>query len=110
MRNEEEGFDSSLIPHPSSLIPLLGQVVEWQTRDAQNVVPFWGVGVRLSPWSLRSGLEVGRQHGLISRFTRVRIPPPQLDGRVRKVVKRPGREPGEGLWVRFPPRLHKDEG
>ncbi len=27
-----------------------------KTRDAQNVVPS-GVGVRLSPWSLRSGLE-----------------------------------------------------
>ena len=64
-----------------------------------------GVGVRLSPWSLRSGLEPGCQHGLISRMTPVRIRPPQLDGRVRKSAKRPGREPGERLWVRFPPRL-----
>jgi hypothetical protein len=64
-----------------------------------------GVGVRLSPWSLRSGLESGFQHGLISRSTPVRIRPPQLDGRVRKSAKRPGREPGESLWVRFPPRL-----
>ena len=62
---------------------LSGQVVEWQTRDAQNLVPK-GVGVRLSPWSLRSGLESGFQHGLISRTTPVRIRPPQLDGRVRK--------------------------
>jgi hypothetical protein len=64
-----------------------------------------GVGVRLSPWSLRSGLESGFQHGLISRTTPVQIRPPQLDGRVRKSAKRPGREPGERLWVRFPPRL-----
>ena len=66
-----------------------------------------GVGVRLSPWSLRSGLEPGFQHGLISRSTPVQIRPPQLDGRVRKSAKRPGREPGERLWVRFPPRLLK---
>src|SRR5437867_9429802 len=63
------------------------------------------MGVRLSPWSLRSGLESGFQHGLISRSTPVRIRPPQLDGRVRKLAKRPGREPGERLWVRLPPRL-----
>src|SRR2546427_8547484 len=63
------------------------------------------MGVRLSPWSLRSGLESGFQHGLISRSTPVRIRPPQLDGRVRNSAKRPGREPGESLWVRFPPRL-----
>ncbi len=64
-----------------------------------------GMGVRLSPWSLRSGLEPGFQHGLIRRPTPVQIRPPQLGGRVRKSVKRPGREPGESLWVRFPPRL-----
>jgi hypothetical protein len=64
-----------------------------------------GVGVRFSPWSLRSGLEPGFQHGLISRSTPVRIRPPQFHGRVRKVEKRPGREPGESLRVRFPPRL-----
>jgi hypothetical protein len=64
-----------------------------------------GMGVRLSPWSLRSGLEPGFQHGLIRRPTPVQIRPPQLCGRVRKSVKRPGREPGESLWVRFPPRL-----
>jgi hypothetical protein len=66
---------------------------------------FTGLGVRLSPWSLRSGLEPGFQHGLIRRPTPVRIRPPQLVGRVRKLAKRPGREPGERLWVRFPPRL-----
>src|SRR5262249_37084096 len=55
------------------------QKAKWwnrQTRDAQNVVPS-GVGVQLSPWSLRSGLEPGSQHGLISRKTPVRIRPPQ---------------------------------
>jgi hypothetical protein len=35
----------------------------------------------------------------------VRLQPPELIGRVRKQVKRPGREPGDRLWVRFPPRL-----
>ena len=39
---------------------------------------FKGMGVRLSPWSLRSGLESGFQHGLISRSTPVRIRPPQV--------------------------------
>src|SRR5258708_13353117 len=37
-----------------------------------------GMGVRLSRWSLGSGLESGFQHGLISRSTPVRIRPPQL--------------------------------
>jgi hypothetical protein len=34
--------------------------------------------VRVLPGVLRSGLEPGGQHGLISRSTWVRIPPPQL--------------------------------
>src|SRR5262249_15932557 len=38
-----------------------------------------GMGVRLSPWSLRSALEPGCQRGLISRPTPVRIRPPQLE-------------------------------
>ena len=42
------------LPPPDSCLPIqLGQVVEWQTRDAQNVVPN-GVGVQVSPWSLES--------------------------------------------------------
>lgn len=32
-------------------------------------------------------------------------PTSATDSRVRKSAKRPGREPGERLWVRFPPRL-----
>jgi hypothetical protein len=39
-----------------------------------------GVGVRLSPWSLRSGLELGFQHGLIRRPTPVQIRPPLMRG------------------------------
>src|SRR6516225_7463524 len=30
------------------------------------------------------------------------------NGRVRKAAKRPGREPGDRLWVRLPPRLLLD--
>ena len=46
-----------------------------------------------------------RQHGLICRSTPVRIRPPQLAAEYAKAVKRPGREPGDRLWVRLPPRL-----
>src|SRR5438132_1658195 len=84
---------------------LIGQVVELEDTRRSERRAVTGVGVRLSPWSLRSGLESGFQHGLISRRAPVRIRPPQLDGRVRKPAKRPGREPGGRLWVRFPPRL-----
>src|SRR5262249_27470548 len=69
--SRKDGFDSHT-----------GYMAKWwnrETREAQNLVPK-GVGVRLSPWSLlRSGLESGFQHGLISRSTPVRIRPPQLD-------------------------------
>ena len=37
---------------PARVTDSHSQVVERQTRDAQNVVPFRGMGVRLSPWSL----------------------------------------------------------
>jgi hypothetical protein len=47
------------------------------------------------------------QHGLISRSTPVQIRPPQLLAEYANLVKRPGRELGESLWVRFPPRLLK---
>src|SRR6516165_5479876 len=84
---------------------LHGQVVKLVDTRRSDRRAINGMGVRLSPWSLRSGLESGFQRGLISRTTPVQIRPPQLDGRVRKSAKRPGREPGESLWVRFPPRL-----
>src|SRR5205814_9478065 len=83
---------------------LPGQVVELADTRRSERRAVTGVGVRLSPWSLRSGLESGFQHGLISRSTPVRIRPPQLDGRVRNSAKRPGREPGESVWVGFPHR------
>ena len=68
----------------------------WQTRDAQNVVPVTGVGVRLSPWSLRSGLESGFQHESHKPFARrFESGLRNLTGRVRKPAKRPGREPGD---------------
>ncbi len=87
------------------------------------------VRVPFGPLVLRSGLEAGFQHSLISCSTPVQIRPPQLTGwasaqqwfiptagQVRLLdpaltaeyansAKRPGREPGDGLWVRVPPRL-----
>jgi hypothetical protein len=57
---------------------LLDQVVELADTRRSERRALTGVGVRLSPWSLRSGLESGFQHGLISRSTPVRIRPPQL--------------------------------
>jgi hypothetical protein len=57
---------------------LLDQVVELADTRRSERRALTGVGVRLSPWSLRSGLEFGFQHGLISRLTPVRIRPPQL--------------------------------
>ena len=68
--SRKDGFDSHT-----------GYMAKWwnrQTHDAQNVAPTTGMGVRLSPWSLRSGLESGFQHGLISRSTPVQIRPPQF--------------------------------
>src|SRR5262249_1587411 len=47
--------------------------------------------------------------GVLATFSawrsRVQIPPRILAGVVRKPAKRPGREPGERLWVRLPPTL-----
>ena len=103
--NQTGGFDSHRALSGIGYRSLVGQVVELEDTRRLERRAVTGVGVRLSPWSLRSGLESGFQHGLISRLTPVRIRPPQLDGRVRKSAKRPGREPGDGLWVRFPPRL-----
>jgi hypothetical protein len=35
----------------------------WQTRDAQNVVPLVGLGVRLSPWSLMESRDERPESG-----------------------------------------------
>jgi hypothetical protein len=100
-----------------------------QTRGPQKAVPRKGVGVQLSPWSLicrlgrcltdshkvgvpgsipgpatssaggrgPAGVHISSQLGATPR-------PATASGRVRKLVKRPGREPVI-LWVRLPPRL-----
>ena len=59
-------------------VRLIGQVVELADTRRSDRRAVTGVGVRLSPWSLRSGLESGFHHGLISPSTPVQIRPPHL--------------------------------
>ena len=69
LSSRKDGFDS----HTGCLAKW------WNGRHATlRTSCLAGVGVRLSPWSLRSGLEPGFQHDLISRSTPVQIRPPQL--------------------------------
>ena len=58
--------------------------VSWPSGDGASLTKRQSPQVRVLPGVLRSGLEPGCQHGLISRSTPVQIRPPQLDGRVRK--------------------------
>ena len=61
--------ETTLLPWPS------GNGGSFTRRQAQ---------VRVLPGVLRSGLESGFQHGLISRSTPVRIRPPQVKGKGKK--------------------------
>ena len=91
------GFDS----HPCYLAKW------WNGRHATlRTSCLAGVGVRLSPWSLRSGLEPGFQHGLIRRPTPVQIRPPQMRGEGRGA-----RDEGRERPIRCPlPLLRKVAG
>src|SRR5207245_6833802 len=79
---------SRLQRHGSSTLPLV--TAEWTGVwfPARSHKPF---DAGSNPASATE-----EQDGLAIRLT---------NGRVRKPAKRPGREPGDRLWVRFPPRL-----
>ena len=82
----------------------------WPSGDGTSLTKRQSSQVRVLPGVLRSGLEPGSQHGLISRPTPVQIRPPQLtwSGSVaaaRRPGKRgrpgsiPGQTSGNGLLV-----------
>ena len=88
-RSERRAFGrgSSTLPLVTGLV---GQVfnLPLSQRQVENL-PYSG-------WSSPVVAHIHRPPGA--------TPGPATRGRVRKPAKRPGREPGEGLWVRLPPR------
>ena len=81
------------------------QVVELADTQRSERCARAGVGVQLSPWSLWCR-RAGARPALIRLDCPARYRGLQLTrSRVRKQAKRPGREPGDRLWVQLPPRL-----
>ena len=74
---------------------ITGQVVEWQTHGPQKAVLITGVGVQVSPWSLLRVEEFPAEAHNLSPPGTTPGPATVFVGRVRKLAKRPGREPGD---------------